>query len=331
MTVSALSKLYDVGASSLSNYYINITSDYAKDKIENGWLGLYQDVAKKWRSEEANLWKILNLDEKVIQSWKVFTILSNPKENNMASVVPWTKWKEISVYMKENFSEESRNRVKEVVTDMSPSMECIVKNVFKNAVLTTDRFHVMKNILDDLLAIKSRLKTKIKWEVLKQQKETKSKKEKYIAYRYVNWETKLELVMRLTHQLRKRKKNWNANQRARRNIIACIAEFEEVVKAYEYVLIMRKIYDSNIWKNEAIVQFSRRLKREKKLWKNTPEVENMKRMIENRLDSITNYFRGRNTNWFAEWLNSRIWNLITMCKWFKNMNYTIYRVIKLFG
>ncbi len=64
--------------------------------------------------------------------------------------------------MKENFSEESRNRVKEVVTDMSPSMECIVKNVFKNAVLTTDRFHVMKNILDDLLAIKSRLKTKIK-------------------------------------------------------------------------------------------------------------------------------------------------------------------------
>ena len=64
--------------------------------------------------------------------------------------------------MKEKFSKESRDRVREVVTDMSPSMECIARSVFKNAVLTTDRFHVMKNILDDLLAIKSRLKTKIK-------------------------------------------------------------------------------------------------------------------------------------------------------------------------
>lgn len=88
--------------------------------------------------------------------------------------------------MKERYSVEARARVKEVVVDMSPSMECIVRNTFENAVVTTDRFHVMKQILDDVLAVRSRLKTRIRTEVLKDQKEAKLKKKRYTGYRYLN-------------------------------------------------------------------------------------------------------------------------------------------------
>jgi transposase len=55
-----------------------------------------------------------------------------------------------------------REKVLEIVTDMSPSMESIVRIAFPNAILTTDRFHVMKMLLDDLNAIRIRAKTALK-------------------------------------------------------------------------------------------------------------------------------------------------------------------------
>jgi transposase len=49
---------------------------------------------------------------------------------------------------------------------MSNAMEKIVENVFPNAKKVTDRFHVMKNIQEDMIALKVTLKTMIKKEFL---------------------------------------------------------------------------------------------------------------------------------------------------------------------
>jgi transposase len=45
---------------------------------------------------------------------------------------------------------------------MSSTMELIIKNLFPNASIVTDRFHMMKNIIEDIGAIKTRCKTDIR-------------------------------------------------------------------------------------------------------------------------------------------------------------------------
>jgi transposase len=67
-----------------------------------------------------------------------------------------------------------RESIKEVATDMSPTIEAIVTALFPNAELVTDRFHVMKNLLEDLWAIKSKAKTEIKKRIFDEEK-------KYVA------------------------------------------------------------------------------------------------------------------------------------------------------
>jgi len=50
-------------------------------------------------------------------------------------------------------------------------MEQIVRECFPNSKLVTDRFHVMKNVLEDVLAIRTRCKTALKKKMLDEEKE----------------------------------------------------------------------------------------------------------------------------------------------------------------
>jgi len=325
-----LSKLYDINRSSLSHYYIDITSDFAKDKKVNWGKGIYENIAEVWRVDEKNIGEVMNLDEKNIQKGEVYTILSNPKTDKLTTILPWTKADVISTNIKYSMSDEARGKVKEVVTDMSSSMESIVKQCFPKAIITTDRFHVMKNVLEDLLAVRTRTKTEIKARILNEKEEAKKEWKKYKQHRYLNGETDIEVVTRLIHQLRKRKTDWSPNQITRRKVAQWIEELEEVIQCYNHVRILREIYDSRACKTIATEEFKWWISKGRKLWKKILEVKNMTRMINNRLDSITNYFISRSTNWYAEWLNSRIQRLISYARWFRNMNYTIFRIIKLF-
>jgi transposase len=57
---------------------------------------------------------------------------------------------------------DRRDDIEEVCCDMSATMELIIRIVFPNANIVTDRFHMMKNILEDIGAIRTRAKTAIK-------------------------------------------------------------------------------------------------------------------------------------------------------------------------
>jgi hypothetical protein len=181
-----------------------------------------------------------------------------------------------------------------------------------------------------LLAVRTRCKTAIKTRILNKKEQRKKEWKKYKQHRYLNGETDIEVVTRLIHQLRKRKTDWSSNQWTRWRVIQWIEELKEVIQCYNHVWRLREIYDSKAWKELAIEEFKLWIVKWKKLWKRILEVKNMTRMINNRLDSITNYFIRRSTNWYAEWLNSRIQRLISYARWFRNMNYTIFRIIKLF-
>lgn len=71
-----------------------------------------------------------------------------------------------------------RESIGEVCCDMSATMELIISIVFPRASIVTDRFHTMKNVLEDIGAIRTRAKTEVKKRVNDEAKEYDKLKEK---------------------------------------------------------------------------------------------------------------------------------------------------------
>ena len=96
----------------------------------------------------------LSIDESMHQK-DLFTFLSNKdghgKKGTLIAAIRGTKMK---------IPEDKRLAVKEVTMDYSDSMYSIVTQVFPNADIVIDCFHVMKNQLDGLDAIRMRFKRK---------------------------------------------------------------------------------------------------------------------------------------------------------------------------
>ncbi len=349
VSLSSASKISAINAKSLSHYIINHVSDFAKDKRINGGEWKYEWISETWFCiKNLEYWKIC-IDEKDVQ-WQVYTIISNSTDKKEVGMYPWLKAKEVTSFFKSKLPEFWRNSIKEVWADMSPTIESIIEKLFPNAKIVTDRFHVMKKLLEDVRAVRSRAKTMIKKRIFDEEKEAlekknqeiktnekakkkrgRPKKERYIAPKHINWETDINVVERLWRQLRKRKRDRNDNQTFRWKIAKCIPELAEVVKAYEYLHKLRIIYDKDLTKKKWKEEIIKWIEEWKKIREKVIEVNNMIRTIERRIETISNYFISRHSNWFAEWLNSRIQRLISMSRWFKNKDYMIYRIIKLFA
>jgi len=165
MPMEELARLYDINKKTLSHYYIHITSDFAKDRPENWWPWVYQNISKRGWINGENVWERMCIDEKNI-SGEVYTILSNSKEDKIVAILPGTSSQPIVEKLKLGLNPNERDKGEEISMDMSGSMELIVENTFWKAIKVTDRFHVIKNILEDLTAIKIRVRTVIKKEEL---------------------------------------------------------------------------------------------------------------------------------------------------------------------
>ena len=344
------SKISAINSKTLSYYILNKVSDFAMDKLENRWQRKYDKISETGFCVKNNpVWKIC-IDEKDIQ-WQVYIIISNCTNNNIVWMYPWLKAKDVIKFFEKLIPKEWRESIEEISADMSSTIESIISALFPNAKLVTDRFHVMKNLLEDIRAVKSRIKTKIKKKILDEEKvfkaklklENKSinkiekrkrwrpKKVKYKPKFYWNNESEIDIITRIWRQIRQRKDAWNENQINRREIAKTIPELKELIMTYEYLHELWMIYDSEETKETWMEKILQRINKWKELWRKIIEVDNMISTIKNRLDSISNYFISKHSNWYAEWLNSRIQKLISMSKWFKNKDYMIYRIIKLFS
>ena len=273
----------------------------------------------------------MNIDEKNL-CWEVYTIISNPKLwwKWLVWIIPWVRAYNIKKFMLLHSTEKQRARVKEIALDMANTMQNIAKWVFPCCLQVVDRFHVMKNVLEDMWALISKNKTEIKKAHLEKQERAKIKRRKVNHQRYANQETTLELISRWRYQLLKRRKDWNLNQHLRWDCMSLITGFEEIVAMYKEVEKIFEIYDSKISIEEAKNEFYNWFSAISRLDYIT-ELQNTWRMIKNHFDRIINYFSSRLTNGYAEWLNSRMQKVISNSRWFKDKDYMIYRMIKIFG
>ena len=342
-----LSFLYWINKKTLSNYFINIIPDYAiekkkeeSDKIFLAWkthnkdkhyISKYSKLKEEWYFNKTKLWKRLCIDDKNI-NWEVYTIFSNPDlKDSLIWIIPWTKSKVVCDLVCNKSKLSDRLIVKEIALDMASNMEWVARDLFPQAVQVVDRFHVMKNVLDDIQAVRIRIKTKIIKEDLDLETQAKIDKIKYGSRKYfINsklYETKKELITRLRYQLFKRKKDWNETQNNRWEVIKKIDIFQEIIKSYEIISDLFDIFDNN---NDSLNSFQKWFSKISKL-ENIIEMQNSWRMVQNHLARILNYFNNWFSNAFAESLNSRIQRFVSDIRGFKDTNYMLYRIITKFG
>jgi transposase len=248
--------------------------------------------------------------------------LSDSKNNKLLAWIPWIKSGTIIKKLK-IIPRKIREQIKEVSVDMSNWMEKIARKSFKNAIIVTDRFHVRKLVNDMVWWLKTRLKVKLNREINK----LKKKYKKYKIKKYVNGESRIEMITRAHYQIRKNRKNWNSNQIKRWNIMKKLQYFKWIIAIYEMSMELYEIYEQKINKYKATVLMQEWIKKARR-YRRIPELLHLADSIEKRLDTITNYFVSRHSNGFWEWLNSRIWHIVRDNRWFANEDYMIFRFIK---
>ncbi|UXE58853.1 MAG: ISL3 family transposase [Woronichinia naegeliana WA131] len=162
---------------------------------------------------------------------------------------------------------EVREGVEQVSVDMWGGFPKVIEKVFPNAVIVTDRFHVMKALNEELNKIRKQTKLNVKikgekWLLLKNKKDLKEEELE-----------KLELVLKQSARLR---------------------------KAYEYKESFREIYEKVNDKEEGRLKFTEWLENAKSIY--TDVISTIRR----NLDSICNYFLSRTTNGAMEGINNRL-------------------------
>jgi transposase len=162
---------------------------------------------------------------------------------------------------------EVREGVEQVSVDMWGGFPKVIEEVFPNAVIVTDRFHVMKAVNEELDKIRKQTKFNLKvkgekWLLLKNKKDLTEEELQ-----------KLELVLKQSNRLR---------------------------KAHEYKESFREIYEKVKDKEEGRLKFTEWLENAKSIY--TDVIGTIRR----HLDSICNYFLSRITNGAMEGINNRL-------------------------
>lgn len=271
----------------------------------------------------------LSIDELSLSKGELYTFVTNKqgkgKQGTLVAVINGTLSKDIVTTLMK-LSADKRLQVKEVTLDMAKNMESAVKEVFTNATLVTDRFHVIKLAMEALQHIRINLR----WNELDKENEAiKQAKEQQIKYEPVvleNGETPKQLLARCKYILAKKPTDWTENQTQRANLL--FKHFPQLQTAYQQTLAFRNIYE-NQQKSIAKIAFEQWI--EKVQTQSLKEFNTVANTVKYNLDNILNFFNNRNTNANAESFNSKIKLFRANLRGVTDTKFFLFRLHKLFA
>ena len=88
---------------------------------------------------------------------KYVTIFSDGATGQVLDLLSFKSKKQLIRYFKRHFSEEQRSKVKYVCSDMGKQYLFLAKDCFPNATVCLDNFHVVKNLNDASINVRTRL------------------------------------------------------------------------------------------------------------------------------------------------------------------------------
>ena len=221
---------------------------------------------------------------------------------------------------------ELRNSVKEVTLDMAKNMESAIKMSFPKASIVTDRFHVVKLVIDAL----QHIRIKYRWLEIDNENQqialAKNQGVKYTPVLFENGDSTKQLLVRSRHFLSKNQKKWTENQEERARIL--FREYPELKRAYNHVMQFRNIYE-NKSKSKAKFELKQWITETNKL--EIKEFNSTAKSISYHLDNILNFFDNRNTNANAESFNSKIKLFRANLRGVTDTSFFLYRLQNLFA
>jgi transposase len=276
-----------------------------------------------------NIGHYLSIDEVSLSQGELYTFVTNKegkgKQGTLVASIKGTLSKDIiKVLLK--LSTDLRLQVKEVTLDMAKNMEAAVKTVFTNAALVTDRFHVVKLVMEAL----QHLRIKERWKELDKENEAikaaKETNKKYKPEVLENGDTPKQLLARCRYILAKKQIDWTESQQIRATIL--FTKYPHLEHAYHHALAFRNIYED---KNKASAKERFTNWIEDIMKTETKEFYTVANTVKNNLDNILNFFVHRNTNANAESFNSKIKLFRANQRGVVDVSFFLFRLHKLFA
>jgi transposase len=190
---------------------------------------------------------------------------------------------------------ELREQVEEVSVDMWGGFPKIIKEIFPNARIVIDRFHVMKKINEELNSIRKALSKSLKRLKIKNLK-------------YYLMKNGLSLTIEEKEILKR--------------ILNCSSRLK---RADELKEKFRAIYQTYQTPEEALVQFKLWLKKARDLYRESIGT------VQNHLEGICNYFVNRTTSGVMEGINNRIKLIKRQAYGFTNFEHLRIRLLACFS
>jgi transposase len=273
--------------------------------------------------EEKNLGSKMAIDEKTI-SGETYTILSNRKTNKIALMAATLKVKELMELIKQ-FDLEKRMQVKSLSRDMASNYDWLGRQAFMNAYHVIDKFHVIKNIIEQLQSIRIRYRQ----QELSLRREAVQNKQKYIETCFTNGDTVLQLLARSRGLLFLLPNDWSEQQKQRSKIL--FQQYPDIKTAYYLILKLRNWFKPPKGKKTYRITRDRKEEQLNDLMKEfvqsgIDEVKNIAFMIKKNAGQIINYFIAKETNAKAEALNQNLQRFINVNYGARNSDFFLYRI-----
>jgi transposase len=276
-----------------------------------------------------NIGENLSIDELSLSKGEIYTFVTNKngrgKKKTLVAVIKGTKSQDI-IDVLDKIPLEKRKSVKEITLDMANNMQLASRMCFPESNLVTDRFHVVKLVMDAL----QHLRIKYRWdEIDKENQAIKKAKEqglKYVPTTFENDDTPKQLLARSRYIIAKKPNDWTQNQKIRAELL--FKNYPLLHKAYKHTLEFRNIYEET----------SRELAKEKILnWIEKTKLLEMTvfntaaNSLKYHLETILNFFIKRHTNANAESFNSKIKLFRANQRGVVDIKFFLFRMEKLFA
>ncbi len=276
-----------------------------------------------------NIGEHLSIDEVSLSKGELYTFVTNKngrgKKKTLVASIKGTKSQDI-IGVLNKIPLDKRKLVKEITLDMANNMQLASKMCFPECYLVTDRFHVVKLIMEAL----QHLRIKYRWEEIEKENQAiKIAKEqglKYIPFSFDNEDSPKQLLARSRYIIAKKPNQWTENQKIRAELL--FKKYPLLYQAYKHTLEFRNIYEET----------SREIAKEKIInWMQKTKLLNMTvfntvvNSLNYHLETILNFFIKRHTNANAESFNSKIKLFRANLRGVVDVKFFLFRMEKLFA
>ena len=308
--------MYCVNGKHYADLYRNKLSGYHEWRESELGCGFYFNAA--------NIGPYMSLDETCLSNGEVWTFLTNKDghggKGTLAAAIPGTKSDEIISILISAMDKSVRRSVKEVTCDLSPSMMLIAAEVFYNAHVVNDRFHVQQVYNEAVDEIRIDIRRQ-----LIAQDNARDKSEPVPTYS--NGETMRQILARSKHTLMMSANRWTDIQKHRVNIL--FKHYPILRQAYNLAMSLRSIFNQKISPTRAMKKMND--------WYGTVlaldnhSFRSVIKTFKNHAPTILNYFRRRATNASAEAFNSKVKIFRAQMRGVRDRNFFIFRLVKLYA